>query len=456
MKNKNFIVKKTDTILTALEKIEKNHMGAIFIEDKSKIIGIATDGDIRRALMKNSDMSQLISKIINKKYVYLYEKDATKEHILKLLDTRIKIIPILDNQHKLLSIVTEKNINWNENEKIISKSKSPVRISFAGGGTDLTTYFYEESGIVLNATINKFTHAVLEKRDDNKIQIYSNDLNKKITFKNIQEIKINGEMDLIKSVILKLEPNFGFNLVTYSDVPPGSGLGGSAVLLSTIIGVFNNFRENKFNDYEIAELAFHAERVVLELSGGWQDQYATVFGGFNYIEFKNNENIVNPLRITDDIKSELEDSLILCYSGINHDSAKIHDDQKKQMKNKKQKEFATKSKEIAYQMKSRLLKGKLDDFGELLGKAWKIKKKFSSKITTPFLDEIYDYAIENGALGGKLLGAGNGGYFLFYVPTQNKLNLINSLKNKGLSIETFTFDNVGLRSWITKRKHDHR
>jgi D-glycero-alpha-D-manno-heptose-7-phosphate kinase len=389
---------------------------------------------------------------MNKKFIFLFEDNATKENILKLLDTKIRVIPILNKNNKLVSIVSQGNINWNEKENIISKAKSPVRISFAGGGTDLTTYFTEEDGVVLNSTINKFAHAVLTKRDDKKINIFSNDLNQKISYDNITQLKFDGKLDLIKAVLKLLNPDFGFELYTYSDVPPGSGLGGSAVLLSAIIGTFNNFRENKFNDYEIAELAFHAERVELGLAGGWQDQYATVFGGFNFMEFKNHENIVNPLRISDDILNELEDSLVLCYTGLNHNSGDIHDKQKENMNKEEQKKFAQLSKDIAYEMKSKLLKGQLDNFGELLHKAWETKKHFSDKITTQFLDDIYTYALENGALGGKLLGAGGGGYFLFYVPTFNKIKLMNAIKNKGLGIETFTFDNIGLRSWITKEK----
>ena len=137
---------------------------------------------------------------------------------------------------------------------------------------------------------------------------------------------------------------------------------------------------------------------------------------------------------------------------VNHNSGDIHDKQKENMNKEEQKKFAQLSKDIAYEMKSKLLKGQLDNFGELLHKAWETKKHFSDKITTQFLDDIYTYALENGALGGKLLGAGGGGYFLFYVPTFNKIKLMNAIKNKGLGIETFTFDNIGLRSWITKEK----
>ena len=144
--------------------------------------------------------------------------------------------------------------------------------------------------------------------------------------------------------------------------------------------------------------------------------------------------------------------MILCYTGVNHDSGKIHNDQKNKMNNLKQIKYAEISKDIAHEMKSKLLKGQIDNFGQLLGKAWEIKKKFSSKISNKFLDSIYDYGLKHGALGGKLLGAGSGGYFLFYVPTYSKIKLMNALAKKGLQIETITFDNNGLRRWITKKK----
>ena len=452
MKTNNFIINIKSYIRDALEKINLNKRGAVFIEDKDKIVGIITDGDARRALLKNIDINTRIIKIINKKFIFLTQENATRENILKLLDNKIKLIPILNKSKKLVSIVTEKNINWNEEEKNISKSKSPLRISFAGGGTDLTTYFYLEEGVVLNATINKFCHCILVKRSDEKIIILSNDLNKKLACKSLKNLEYDGHLDLIISVIKILKPDYGFNLTTYSDVAPGTGLGGSAALVSSMIGAFNNFRENKYTDYEIAELAFHAERVCLNISGGWQDQYATVFGGFNYIEFKGSENIVNTLRISDDIKNELEDSLILCNTGISHNSNTIHVDQKKQMNNKKQKLHANKAKLIAHEMKSRILKGKLDDFGKLLHEAWEIKKNFSKMITNKKLDKVYDFAIKNGALGGKLLGAGNGGYFIFYVPTFKKIEFIKNMTKKHFNLETFTFDNYGLRSWITKQE----
>jgi D-glycero-alpha-D-manno-heptose-7-phosphate kinase len=426
-----------------------NTHAIVFITKNDKVIGCATDGDIRTVLLKNKSLDAKIKDAMNRDFIYLFEENASRENILKLLDSKIHVIPILSKDFTLISIASHKNIDWDNQHNIISKAKSPVRISFAGGGTDLTTYFKNQNGVVLNTTIDKFSHSILQKRDDEKIIIISNDFKLKLEFKNISEILYDGKLDLIKAVIKLLNPEFGFELTIYSDVPTGSGLGGSAVILSAIIGSFNNFRINKLNSYDIAELAFQAERIELNLSGGWQDQYATVFGGFNFMEFTNNENIINPLRIPDAILNELEDSLILCYTGINHNSSTIHNNQKENMNKNLQQEFAQISKDIAYKMKSRLLKGQLDDFGELLHQAWETKKKFSSKITTTFLDEIYNFAIANGAIGGKLLGAGGGGYFLFYVPTFKKLDLISILQNKGYKIDTFTFDTKGLRTWGT-------
>lgn len=446
----DFLIDLNESIEIALQKLERNTFGIIFVINKSKVIGCATDGDIRKVLLKNSSLFQPISNAVNNNFTFLFENNASRENILKLLDSQILVIPILSEKYELISIASHKNINWSNEYKIVSKAKSPVRISFAGGGTDLTSYFTDENGVVLNTTINKFSHAILKKREDNKIIIHSYDFNTLLSFNSINEISYDGTLDLIKAVIKLLNPEFGFELITYSDVPVGSGLGGSAVVLSAIIGAFNNFRIHKFNSHDIAELAFQAERIELGLTGGWQDQYATVFGGFNFMEFNENENIINPLRISEEILNELEDSLVLCYSGISHNSNDIHNSQKETMKYKK--DFALYSKEIAYEMKSKLLKGQLDNFGELLHKAWMTKKNFSHNISTSYLDELYDYAMNNGAIGGKLLGAGGGGYFLFYVPTFNKLGLIDSLKQKDLKIETFTFDKVGLRSWISKEK----
>jgi D-glycero-alpha-D-manno-heptose-7-phosphate kinase len=291
----------------------------------------------------------------------------------------------------------------------------------------------------------------LKIRDDSKIILNSLDLNDKIEFESIIELqKYDGKFSLIKSVIKAINPSFGFELFLHSDFPMSSGLGGSAVITSSILGCFNQFRNDKWDKHDISEIAFQAERLHLGVAGGWQDQYATVFGGLNFMEFNKEQNIINPIRLNNDTILELEESLVLCYTGTTHDSGNIHNDQKEQTKKDDVRDRIQSNVHLTFEMRNHLLRGRLNDFGHCLHKAWKLKRSFSSKISTPWLDEIYDGAIQNGAIGGKLLGAGGGGYFLFYVPSFDRHTLINWIKSKGLFVTPFIFENNGLQSWTVR------
>ena len=290
-------------------------------------------------------------------------------------------------------------------------------------------------------------------RDDEKILIHSLDLNDKISFNNLEELlNYNGNFSLVQSVIKAVKPTFGFDLFLQSDFPMSSGLGGSAVLTASILGCFNQFRNDKWDQHDISEIAFQSERLHLGVAGGWQDQYATVFGGLNFMEFNSNQNIINPIRLNHEVLLELEESLILCYTGTSHDSGHIHNDQKEQTKNLNVKDRIQSNVDLTYEMRNHLLRGRLNDFGICLNKAWELKRSFSSKISNPILDEIYNGAINNGAIGGKLLGAGGGGYFLFYVPSFERHKLCSWINEKGLISAPFIFENFGLQSWTVREK----
>ena len=248
-----------------------------------------------------------------------------------------------------------------------------------------------------------------------------------------------------------IQPDYGFDLEIHSDFPIKSGLGGSAAVTSAILGCFNQFRIDQWNLHELAELSFQAERLHLEIAGGWQDQYATVFGGLNFMEFNRDKNIVHPLRLSANISAELEESLVLCDTKISHESGDIHLDQKRVSKRIEILNKVKSNVELAYVMRDKILRGELFEFGKLLDQTWKIKKSFSNKISTSFLDNIYDGAIKNGAIGGKLLGAGGGGCFLFFVPPFKRLDLINFLIEQDLEVKPFIFENNGLKSWKTRQ-----
>ena len=220
--------------------------------------------------------------------------------------------------------------------------------------------------------------------------------------------------------------------------------------MTAVIASFNEFREDKLNRYEIAELAFQAERIELSVAGGWQDQYASVFGGFNFIEFNAAKNEIYSIKVPPDIMSELEARLVLCYSGIEHPIGKIHDLQKIQLTKDKVIECAHRARDIAYEMKSSILRGYIDTFGKLLHEAWILKKNFAEGISNSYVDEIYEFALQNGAVGGKILGAGGGGFFLFQAKIDKKAQLISALKNINLMVREFVFEDKGVRSWTVR------
>ena len=448
-----FLINTKALINDAIIKIEANSKGFVLVENEVKqVLGTLTDGDIRRALLAGAQLSDLALNYINKNFIFLDDNSIEYESIYKKLDQEITFIPVLDNNKKLLKFITKDTIPSRFEKLITARSKSPVRISFGGGGSDTTAFFKDNNGAVINSTISLYSHCSLSKRTDSKINIDSADLNINRSYLSLEEF-LNSEkcpLELIKATIKVIDPSFGFDLYIQSDFPLSSGLGGSAVVVSSIIGCFNEFRIDKWSSYEIAELAYQAERLNMGISGGWQDQYATVFGGFNFMEFSNQQNLIHPLRLSETTKSSLEQNLILCYTNTSHKSGNIHQDQKSNLDNKGIQENVKKNVKIAYKMRESLLKENLDKFSNLMNDSWELKKSYSSDISTDYLDDIYEDAKKNGALSGKLLGAGGGGYFLFFTNFSKRNKLINWIKSEGLIYTNFKFEDVGLKSWIER------
>jgi D-glycero-alpha-D-manno-heptose-7-phosphate kinase len=444
----NFTIHPTSSIKQALLRLDKNKHGIILIISKSsKLIGVATDGDIRRKLVSDCKISDAIKNCMNTDFVSV-NLTTPRESVIKKFDNNIKVIPVLNSKGILQKIYTLNDFPVAPEKSNYSRAKAPVRISFGGGGSDLTHFFAKQKGAVINATVSLYSHAILKKRNDKKVIISSADLNSEIKASNIKAVlKIKTDLSLIQSIIKLIHPDFGFELQIYSDFPHSSGLGGSSAVSAAILGCFNEFKADPWSDYEMAEIAYQAERLSLQISGGWQDQYACTFGGFNFMEFTLDDNLVHPLRLTNKTKLELEQSLVLCNTGISHNSGNIHDDQKISMSDKKIHDLVKLNVENTHKIKNKILKGNLDDFAKLLDTAWQFKRRFSSKISNKKLDNIYSGAKKNGAVGGKLLGAGGGGFFIFYVKPFFRSKLVKYLKSKNLDVVNFSFDENGLQSW---------
>ena len=332
---------------------------------------------------------------------------------------------------------------------MIIRSKAPLRISFGGGGTDVSPYMEEKGGATLSTTIDKYTYCTLMARSDNTINVKSLDYDTLIKYDTNSEFLYDGKLDLVKATTKVMEVKSGLDLFLHSDAPPGSGLGTSSTLVVALVGAYMHWLKLPLSDYDIAELAYRIERQEAGIKGGKQDQYAATFGGFNFIEFLGETTVVNPLRIKRSTLNELEYRLMLCYTGKTRPSAGIIDDQVSSYIQAK--EIVVKAldqtKELAIQMKNALLLGKINEFGLLLDEAWCAKKKFSTKITDPGIDELYEVARRSGAIGGKLLGAGGGGYILLLCQFDKRHIVAEKLERVGGKIIDFTFDFRGMQSW---------
>jgi D-glycero-alpha-D-manno-heptose-7-phosphate kinase len=334
---------------------------------------------------------------------------------------------------------------------VIVRSKAPLRISFAGGGTDITPYADECGGVVLSATIDKYAYGSLRLRSDRAVTVQSLDYDIMAKYNLDDELSYDGELDLVKAVIKNMEGAnaHGCDFFLHSDAPPGSGLGSSSTMVVALIGLFRHLQRLPLTNYEIAELAYHIERVDLAIRGGMQDQYAAVFGGFNFMEFARSAVIVNPLRIDRDIINELEYNLLLCYTGRTRLSDNIIATQVANYVDRKVDVVRAMDelKAITVQMKNALLQGRLTDFGGLMHEAWSHKKRFADQITTPAIDALYETARAHGAIGGKILGAGGGGYLMLYCRFGRKHIVAEELEKLGAQAVEFTFEPFGLQTW---------
>jgi D-glycero-alpha-D-manno-heptose-7-phosphate kinase len=335
---------------------------------------------------------------------------------------------------------------------MIIRARAPLRISFAGGGTDVSPYMEEQGGAVLNATIDKYSYASLQLSDAPHVTVQSLDYDIIAKYDLDKPLPYDGRLDLVKAVINRLSPQEnkqGLDVFMHTDAPPGSGLGSSSSLVVSLVGLFQHWLHLPLTNYDIAELAYEIERVDMQIQGGRQDQYATTFGGVNFIEFSRDATIVNPLRIPSEILYELNYNLLLCYTGKTRLSAGIIHSQ---VHNYVQREAPVlqamnELKAIAKGMKNNLLQGRLNDFGALLHEAWINKQKMAREISTPYIHELYATARRNGALGGKISGAGGGGFMMVYCPFDRKHIVAEAMEKMGAKAVDYHFDLHGLQTW---------
>lgn len=338
---------------------------------------------------------------------------------------------------------------------MIYRSRAPLRIGLAGGGTDVSPYSDIYGGAILNATVNLFAHANIEPIDDNAIIVQALDRHEEQRFEWNNELPIDGKLDLLKGVYNRIQKDYGvpltgFKLSTFVDAPAGSGLGTSSTLVVAIIGAFYEMLRLPLGEYDIAHYAYDIERSDLRLAGGKQDQYAATFGGVNFMEFYGDDKvIVNPLRVRQQYLNELENNLVLYFTSTSRESATIIKEQVKNVNsnNEKSIEAMHQLKEQAKMMKEALLKGRLHEIGEILDFGFEQKRQMAANISNSSIEEVYVAAKKAGATGGKISGAGGGGFMIFYCPGNCRYKVIETLEKFGGSVKHYQFAQSGLNTW---------
>jgi D-glycero-alpha-D-manno-heptose-7-phosphate kinase len=339
------------------------------------------------------------------------------------------------------------------------RSRAPLRLGLAGGGTDVSPYSDDFGGAVLNATIDRYAFALIEPSKDWKVHFIASDLETRECFPLDLDAIANAKLKLHAAVYRRMIRDYGggrplaVTLRTSVDAPPGSGLGSSSALVVAMVEAFRTVLDVPLGPYEVAHLAYEIERIDLALSGGKQDQYAAAFGGVNYIEFMADDRvIVNPLRVPRWVLNELESSLVVCFSGVSRRSEEIIDQQRQGMTEKKPRtiESLHRLKSDALEMKQALLRANVPEMARVLERSWRAKKETAVGVTTTEIESLYEVAMKAGALAGKVSGAGGGGFVMFIVPPEERLSIIRALREAGGQTEGAQLTMDGVESWIVR------
>jgi D-glycero-alpha-D-manno-heptose-7-phosphate kinase len=328
------------------------------------------------------------------------------------------------------------------------RARAPLRISFSGGGTDVMPYPADEGGCVLSATIDLYAFASLLPREDSDYRVRSEDGHARYT--KPEDMVFDGHLDLVKACLRDMAPHTGLDLHLFGDAPPGSGLGSSSALVVAMLAAVAELNHTPLTPYELAGRAYQVERVQLRQAGGMQDQYACTFGGFNFIEFLDEDRVVvNPLRVPPDVENELHGSLLLCYTGITRTSGGILRRQVEEYVAGRPESVGSleRIKGLTIEMKEALLTGDLGAFAEILDESWQAKRRLADGITNDRIDELYAHARRSGALAGKLLGAGGGGHLLLFCPFERRPAIAQAMEAAGAQVVKFHFEPHGVQTW---------
>lgn len=448
----NTSIKKVLSLLNITAPLTGGKGFGVIVDKSGKCIGTISDGDIRRSL-NNHKITDSIEKVYNKKFIYINEGERSNK-ILRIYEKELKKnnnilnLPVLDKKKRLVDIINYNDFLIEKNSPQFVKAKVPIRISFSGGGTDFSNYINKKKTFVLSSTIDKSIFVSVSKRVDQKILIINKSIKKKY-YLNLNK-KNKDKKDLISNIIKLLKPNFGFDMFIDSDFDPGTGLGGSSALTLAIIACIKRLQNDKTtDDYNLINSAYKFERMASKISGGWQDYYSCLMGGFNWIEMDQDDNLVSALKLSSNTVLELESNLLLFRFGKSRSSDKIQNKNLNFLKNNKKKinDIYNLFKKNSLNMKKSLLQNNVNKFSDLLDTSWELKKKITPYSSNNTFNKIYSDLKKIGIRGGKILGAGQSGYFLVYVEPKYQTKITDFLRKKNIIETKFNFTQKGMQIW---------
>ncbi len=324
-----------------------------------------------------------------------------------------------------------------------------MRIGLAGGGTDVDPYASEKGGIVFNTTINKFAYCTVVPTDDHAMAVHSSEYGDSRVDLGSGPLPLDGNTSLANVVANHFDIKDGFSMTLESEAPPGSGLGGSSTVIVSIISAVCKWLDKRMSGKDLARLAYDLERKELGLKGGRQDQYAAVYGGFNIMRFNGDDVTIDSVPVAQDVVNELQARTLLCYTGKSRESADVIDSQVKAYEKRSNEKALDASKKIALDMAKAVERGDITEAGELLHTSWQYKKDFSNKVSNPMIDRMYQTAMDAGAIGGKVSGAGGGGFMFFICDYDRKYNVAKAIRNanEDAVLTDFMFEPRGVTSW---------
>jgi len=341
-------------------------------------------------------------------------------------------------------------------DRLTIRARAPLRLGLAGGGSDVSPYSDLYGGYVLNATINMYAYCTIEAGDNGQVEFVAADMGERWAGKAESQYDLDGPLMLHKAIYNRIVRDYHKNqpmsvrVTTYSDAPPGSGLGSSSTVVVAMLSAYQELLQLPLGEYDLAYLAYDIERKDCGLAGGKQDQYAATFGGFNFMEFyKDARVIVNPLRIRREIVNEIESGMLLYYSGRSRDSATIIEEQMESVTSGREQSIDAMHvvKQSAVDMKEALLMADVPKMASILGESWVAKRSTAHSVSNPHIEKFYDAALKAGAISAKISGAGGGGFMMLFVEPTANIEVQRALSGFDGEFYRFHFTKEGAQAW---------